>query len=430
MKKFLMCLLLLAGSMAFGQIKATDAATVSTSGKIFTHINVIGEIQAQVEYVITGSPGTVSIILQGCMRGGTCSTINTYGVVANTLVPLNGLYDYFTVTPSWTGGSSPTVTINWLGSTRASSGGGGSGTVSACAGAGNAFYNGAGSTVNCDTAIVDTSGTLNFTQGNISASAPWLNHTATWTTGGVVYVAISSNVTCTAASAASKLFDFQVGAASQFNLTFAAINCAGPRVGIPDGSVTQASFGFSSEATGAGWFKQAANDWCLTTSALCYFRATTGRGITLPSAGAYGWAASTNAATAYDTCVDRQGAGVVRADANTACNDGLGKFQAQLYTTTTNCASSAGTCGAASSGAVTIAAAATTVTVATTAVTANSQIDVSEDSSLGTRLSVTCNTTISRTYAITARTAATSFVITTSAAPTTNPACLNYTIIN
>jgi len=77
-----------------------------------------------------------------------------------------------------------------------------------------------------------------------------------------------------------------------------------------------------------------------------------------------------------------------------------------------------------------IAAAATTVTVNTTAVTANSQITVFEDSGLGTKLSVTCNTTIVRTYAVTARTAATSFTITTSAAPTTNPACLSYSIVN
>ena len=101
-----------------------------------------------------------------------------------------------------------------------------------------------------------------------------------------------------------------------------------------------------------------------------------------------------------------------------------------LYNTTTNCASSGGTCSAAASGSVSIAAAATTVTVATTAVTANSVIIITEDSSLGTKLGITCNTTIARNYAITARTAATSFVITTDVAPVTNPACLNYWIIN
>ncbi len=94
------------------------------------------------------------------------------------------------------------------------------------------------------------------------------------------------------------------------------------------------------------------------------------------------------------------------------------------------CISAGGTCGAAPSGYVTIAAAATTVTVATTKVTANSQITITEDQSLGTALSVTCNTGTIRTYYVTTRTAGTNFVITTSAMPVTNPACLSYSIIN
>ena len=73
---------------------------------------------------------------------------------------------------------------------------------------------------------------------------------------------------------------------------------------------------------------------------------------------------------------------------------------------------------------------ATTVTVNTTRVTANSQIFIQEDSSLGTRLSVTCNIVTTRDYYVTARTAGTSFVITASAAPATNPACLSYFIVN
>ena len=102
------------------------------------------------------------------------------------------------------------------------------------------------------------------------------------------------------------------------------------------------------------------------------------------------------------------------------------------FGTDTNCADSAGdaACTAASSGAFVIDAADTNTVVSTTAVTANSQIYIQEDSGLGTRLGVTCNTTIARSYAVTARTAATSFTITASAAPVTNPACLNFTIIN
>lgn len=113
-------------------------------------------------------------------------------------------------------------------------------------------------------------------------------------------------------------------------------------------------------------------------------------------------------------------------------NDFGGTVKAPTYATTTNCSDSAGdaACSAAPAGSVVMDATDTTTVVATTAVTANSQIFIQEDSSLGTRLGVTCNTTIARTYAVTARTAATSFTITASAAPAVNPACLSYHIIN
>jgi hypothetical protein len=103
-----------------------------------------------------------------------------------------------------------------------------------------------------------------------------------------------------------------------------------------------------------------------------------------------------------------------------------------LFGSSTNCSDSAGdaACSDAPAGSFVIDASDTDTVVSTTVVTANSQIVVVEDSSLGTRLSVTCNTTLGRTYAVTARTAATSFTITSSAAPTTNPACLSYWIIN
>jgi hypothetical protein len=116
----------------------------------------------------------------------------------------------------------------------------------------------------------------------------------------------------------------------------------------------------------------------------------------------------------------------------TATISAVGVAQASKYQSSTNCSSSASpaVCASASMGTVNIAAAATTITVNTTAVTANSEIMVVEDSSLGSKLGVTCNTTIARTYAVTARTAATSFVITASAAPVTNPACLSYWVMN
>jgi hypothetical protein len=108
---------------------------------------------------------------------------------------------------------------------------------------------------------------------------------------------------------------------------------------------------------------------------------------------------------------------------------------ANRYATNSNCSSSAApaVCSTAASGSVVIAAAATSVTVNTTAVTANSQIILTRDNSLGTKLSVTCNTQSSLILGapyVSARTAATSFVITIDAGPTTNPMCISFSIIN
>jgi hypothetical protein len=103
--------------------------------------------------------------------------------------------------------------------------------------------------------------------------------------------------------------------------------------------------------------------------------------------------------------------------------------------TTSNCSNSASPAVCANSvrGSVVIAAAATTVVVNTTSVSAISQIWVTFDESLGTKLGVTCNNagaSEAAQYFVSARTAGTSFTIKTSVAPTTNPACLSFGIDN
>jgi hypothetical protein len=102
------------------------------------------------------------------------------------------------------------------------------------------------------------------------------------------------------------------------------------------------------------------------------------------------------------------------------------------YSTTTNCSSSASpaVCASAAAGSVAVAASATTEVVNTTAVTINSQILLQEDSSLGTKLSVTCNTTpATAPPTVSARTPGVSFMITTTT-PTTNPRCFSYEVVN
>ncbi|HEV2176543.1 MAG TPA: hypothetical protein VGW33_04980 [Terriglobia bacterium] len=110
-------------------------------------------------------------------------------------------------------------------------------------------------------------------------------------------------------------------------------------------------------------------------------------------------------------------------------------LSAATYATATNCSSAASpaVCGSSAAGSVRIAASASTVQVNTTAVTANSQIQVIFDESLGSKLGVTCNTSTASeaaAYFISGRSAGASFTIKTNTAPTTNPACLSYTIEN
>jgi hypothetical protein len=116
-------------------------------------------------------------------------------------------------------------------------------------------------------------------------------------------------------------------------------------------------------------------------------------------------------------------------------NNTTGKIRPALYSTATNCSSSASpaVCGSAGAGSVVIAAGATSVVVDTSAVTANSQILLTEDSSLGTRLGVTCNTQSLLTLGVpkvTARSAGSSFTASIEVGPTTNPLCISYAIFN
>lgn len=124
----------------------------------------------------------------------------------------------------------------------------------------------------------------------------------------------------------------------------------------------------------------------------------------------------------------------------TTTDDGVNLLQVNggtksvTYSTATNCASSASpaVCGSAAAGSIAVVAGTNpTLVVNTTAVTANSQIIVTEDQSLGTRLGVTCNTTLPTGAAnISARTSGTSFTVNVVGVFTANPVCLSYLVMN
>jgi hypothetical protein len=102
---------------------------------------------------------------------------------------------------------------------------------------------------------------------------------------------------------------------------------------------------------------------------------------------------------------------------------------------TPNCSSSASpaVCGTNMAGSVAIPAGVnSTLVVDTTAVDGNSQILLQIDEGLGSKLGITCNTTLSTLThpVVTARTAGTSFTIQMSSTTTTNPVCVSYLVLN
>jgi hypothetical protein len=168
--------------------------------------------------------------------------------------------------------------------------------------------------------------------------------------------------------------------------------------------------------------------------------------LTTNNATPFSWTSSSSAGGTVDTGLSRDSAGVVDigsgASGSTAGSAKMtnmtasGVVSGATYGTASNCSSHASpaVCGSAAAGSVVIAAAATSVVVDTSAVTASSQILVQSDDTLSTKLSVTCNTvaaTIGGPFYITARTAGTSFTISTGAGPgSVNPVCLSYLVVN
>lgn len=109
----------------------------------------------------------------------------------------------------------------------------------------------------------------------------------------------------------------------------------------------------------------------------------------------------------------------------------VGTVSVKGLSTSTNC--STASCGAAVSGAAVIAAGSTSVTITTTAVTANSEIHITEDASLGTRLGVTCNIQADSALGTPHpgnRSNGTSFRVDIDVAPTTNPRCFGWSFLN
>lgn len=176
-------------------------------------------------------------------------------------------------------------------------------------------------------------------------------------------------------------------------------------------------------------------------------------GFESTSTGYYGFSSTTANNGTIDSVYCRLGAaGVVGVEAAATCTNTTAGATAQfwagtlnantsvttpLLATTTNCSSSASpaVCAAAPSGSVALPtnAVSSSVQVNTTAVTANSQIFVMTDDTLGTKLGVTCNSTVATLVGgltVSARSAGSSFTVSNNVAVVTNPLCVSYFIVN
>lgn len=131
-------------------------------------------------------------------------------------------------------------------------------------------------------------------------------------------------------------------------------------------------------------------------------------------------------------CVNNAGNGVNTTTLQTLSQGGFtGNVRSVTEATTGQCFSNASpaACGMFINGFVTIPAGSSSIVVDTTSLTANSEIQLTFDSTQGSNLGVTCNTTPQQPY-ISARTAGISFTISVPSNFFTNPGCIGFHIKN
>lgn len=165
--------------------------------------------------------------------------------------------------------------------------------------------------------------------------------------------------------------------------------------------------------------------------------ATVGNPVTIKLAGSgfYGGGNLQNA-VATDVLFGGGATGTIAIDSVFTYTSGQHLLSSQAYGTATNCTSSASpaVCGSAAAGSIAIPVGTNqTLVVDTSAVTANSNIFLQSDDTLGTKLGITCNSTaatIALPIAISSRSNNTSFTALLTGVSSTNKVCFNYFIID
>lgn len=143
-RALLLAMVLGASLVAFPQsvnnkgTKEQDTQVTAVNGAILTFQDSLGTQTDQFEMLTTGAPASVTVTIDGCMRGGKCNlSIGSSSSTTGGLIPLTmsgGPYDFFRVNVAFTGGTNPTLTFNRTGTAARSSSGASNATITIASG--------------------------------------------------------------------------------------------------------------------------------------------------------------------------------------------------------------------------------------------------------------------------------------------------------
>lgn len=119
MRNLIVCFLLLAGTLASAQqttgngTKEFETQTLSVSGNCLTFHDALGGVSGSFEVIVNGGPATLTTTVNGVMRGGTLTVLGTNSSTVNSVISTaGGPFDLYTVCATWTGGVTPSITVN------------------------------------------------------------------------------------------------------------------------------------------------------------------------------------------------------------------------------------------------------------------------------------------------------------------------------
>jgi len=170
-------------------------------------------------------------------------------------------------------------------------------------------YNGTGGL-----ALTGTGEQFASTQGTLTTSSPFIAHTATWN-AAAAFANYTSNVTCTAASAASTGFDYQLSGVSQFKLNYSGANCTTPQIVstgelvLPAGTASAPNVQATGSASNTGLaVETTAGCWTSTgTVTGCIYNL----GAAVSNTKVYGFSSTATANGTLDTAISRDAADVI-----------------------------------------------------------------------------------------------------------------------